>query len=42
LSIAKEMVQLLGGKIGVASEPDRGSLFHFNVPVKISQSALTS
>jgi CheY-like chemotaxis protein/HPt (histidine-containing phosphotransfer) domain-containing protein len=33
LAIAKELAQLMGGAIGVASEPDRGSTFWFTVTV---------
>lgn len=32
LSIAKAYVELLGGTIGVESEPDKGSVFHFTLP----------
>lgn len=33
LAIAKAIVELHGGKIGVTSQIDRGSVFHFSLPV---------
>ncbi len=33
LAISKRIVELMGGRIGVESEPGRGSLFWFEVPV---------
>ena len=33
LPIAKAIVELHGGKIGVTSQPGRGSVFHFSLPV---------
>jgi PAS domain S-box-containing protein len=33
LAISKQLVDLLGGEIGMESDPDRGSLFWFTVPL---------
>jgi two-component system sensor histidine kinase KdpD len=33
LPIAKAIVELHGGKIGVTSQPSRGSVFHFSLPM---------
>jgi len=33
LAISRHLVQLMGGEIGVASEPGQGSRFHFTVPL---------
>jgi signal transduction histidine kinase len=34
LSISRQLVKLMGGVIGVTSEPDRGSTFWFTIPVR--------
>jgi len=34
LAIAKRIVDLHGGRIGVASEPGRGTCFSFSLPQK--------
>jgi CheY-like chemotaxis protein len=35
LAICKQYVELMGGQIGVASKPDKGSVFYFEIPVSI-------
>jgi len=35
LAICKQYVELMGGQIGVASEPGKGSAFYFHLPVRI-------
>ncbi len=34
LSISQRLVEMMGGKIGVESEPGKGSFFHFWLPVR--------
>ena len=34
LQISKEIVQRLGGVVGVESEPGEGSMFWFDIPVE--------
>jgi CheY-like chemotaxis protein/nitrogen-specific signal transduction histidine kinase len=35
LAISKQYVALMGGRIGVAGEPGKGSIFHFEIPVTV-------
>jgi signal transduction histidine kinase/DNA-binding NarL/FixJ family response regulator len=35
LAISKQYVELMGGQIGVAGDPGKGSLFHFEIPVTL-------
>ncbi|HTF88676.1 MAG TPA: response regulator, partial [Planctomycetota bacterium] len=41
LAISKHLVEIMGGSIGVKSEPDHGSEFHFNVVFGTRQEACT-
>jgi CheY-like chemotaxis protein len=34
LSICRQLVKLMGGSIGLESEPDKGSRFHFNIELQ--------
>ena len=40
LTICQQLVELMGGRIWVESEPERGSAFHFVVTLPISQQAV--
>ena len=41
LAICKQYVELMGGQIGVASEPDMGSVFYFEIPVAVLPAEVT-
>ena len=41
LNIAKELVELMGGTIGVSSKPGKGSRFYFILPYKTAKSTFT-
>jgi PAS domain S-box-containing protein len=41
LSIVKQLVEMMGGEIGVTSEPGQGSTFWFTVPLQRQESAGT-
>ncbi len=36
LAISKQYVDVLGGRIGLTSQPGRGSVFHFEIPVMLA------
>jgi len=35
LSICKKLTEMMGGRIGIDSEPDRGSVFHFTIELAV-------
>ena len=37
LAICKQYVELMGGQLGVVSEPGQGSVFYFEIPVEVLQ-----
>ncbi len=42
LSISKQLIELMGGSIGVTSEYGKGSIFYFSLPQKISSKQLAA
>jgi signal transduction histidine kinase/CheY-like chemotaxis protein len=41
LAISSRLVNLMGGRIWLESEPGRGSAFHFNIPFQVRRDALS-
>ncbi len=41
LAICKQFIELMSGHINVESEPDKGSVFHFEIPVNVSAQSET-
>jgi signal transduction histidine kinase/DNA-binding response OmpR family regulator len=39
LAISKRLIEMMGGHIGLDSEPGRGSCFHFTIPADIAENA---
>jgi Amt family ammonium transporter len=39
LHISKQYAELMGGQIGVTSQPGKGSVFHFEIPLRIARTS---